>query len=159
MAAHGMADNFTALESYYVQRNLNIVAGLGKSPIGWQEIFDNQLQLPNSTVVHVWKNPFSAGQQELARVTAAGFKALLSAGWYLNYEAYVSGGQWTTYYNNDPLNFTGMALFSSFSFSSSSFSTSLFLSFATPPSHTHTHKRKCARTRHTHTRTIFCSLS
>jgi hypothetical protein len=57
------------------------------------------------TVVHAWKNPASAGLavrtcqfkicgssgaisnilQELAKITAGGYRAILSAGWYLNY--------------------------------------------------------------------------
>jgi hexosaminidase len=74
MAAHGIAGNFSALESYYVQRLLGVVHALGKTPIGWQEIFDNGLQLTPDTLVHVWKNPFSAGQAELARATAAGVR-------------------------------------------------------------------------------------
>ena len=105
MAAHGMAGNYSALESYYVQRLLRLVQALGKTPVGWQEIFDNGLELTPDTLVHVWKNPFSAGQLELARVTAGGQKALLSAGWYLNYISY--GPVWEAAYAQDPLNFTG----------------------------------------------------
>jgi hexosaminidase len=105
MAAHGMAGNFSALESYYVQRLLKLVQALGKTPVGWQEIFDNGLELTPDTLVHVWKNPFAAGQLELARVTAGGQKALLSAGWYLNYISY--GPVWEAAYSQDPLNFTG----------------------------------------------------
>ena len=107
MAAHGMAGNYSALESYYVQRVLDLVESLGKTPIGWQEIFDNGLKLTAETVVTAWKNPFTAGQQELARITAAGYQTLLASGWYENYVAY--GVQWPSYYLNDPQNFTGTA--------------------------------------------------
>jgi hexosaminidase len=134
MAAHGMAGNYTALESYYVQRVLNLVNGLGKSTVGYQEIFDNGLTIPTSTIIDAWKNPYAAGQVELAKITAAGYPALMSSGWcvrlwdaswgaaralvaricpsfyapcrYINYEAYVNGGQWQTYYLLDPTNFT-----------------------------------------------------
>lgn len=82
MDTHGMAGNYTALESYYVQRVLDLVNGLGKSTVGYQEIFDNGLAIPKSTVVDVWKNPYSVGQAELARVTAAGYPALMASGWY-----------------------------------------------------------------------------
>lgn len=107
MAARGMGANFSLLESYYVQRVLDIVQGLGKIPVGWQEIYDNKLNLTSQTVVSAWKNPFAAGQDELAKVTGAGFQTLLASGWYLNYEAYVNGGQWRQFYLNDPHNFTG----------------------------------------------------
>jgi hexosaminidase len=30
----------------------------------------------------------------------------MSSGWYINYEAYVNGGQWQQYYTLDPTNFT-----------------------------------------------------
>ena len=109
MAARGIAGNYAALESLYVQRVLGIVQALGKVPIGWQELFDNGLNLTAETVVAAWKNPFSAGQEELARVTAAGQQVILASGWYLNYVAYVTGGQWRDYYLNDPTNFTGTA--------------------------------------------------
>lgn len=109
MAAHGMAGNYTALESYYVQRVLNLVGNIGKSTVGYQEIFDNGLDIPKTTIVDVWKNPYQTGQEELARVTAAGYPALMASGWYINYEGYVNGGQWTQYYNQDPTNFTGTA--------------------------------------------------
>lgn len=47
----------------------------------------------------------SAGLLELSKITAAGYKALLSAGWYLNYIAY--GVDWPPYYLQEPYNFTG----------------------------------------------------
>ena len=106
MSAHGMAGNFTMLESYYVQRVLDLVQSLGKTPVGWQEIFDNRLNLTVDTIVTAWKNPFaSTGQAELARITAAGHPTLLASGWYENYIAY--GSQWPSYYAIDPQNFTG----------------------------------------------------
>jgi hexosaminidase len=109
MSAHGMAGNFTALESYYVQRVLDLVNGLGKSTVAYQEIFDNGLAIPKTTIVDAWKNPYANGQIELDKITSAGYPALMSSGWYINYEAYVTGGQWTTYYTMDPTNFTNNA--------------------------------------------------
>jgi hexosaminidase len=72
MAAHGMEGNFTALESYYVQRVLGLVSSLGKSTVAYQEVFDNGLTIPNSTIIDAWKNPYETGQAELAKITAAG---------------------------------------------------------------------------------------
>lgn len=57
-------------------------------------------------MVNAWKGGSTAsGLAEMARITAAGYSAVLSAGWYLNYISY--GETWTTYYAADPTNFTG----------------------------------------------------
>ena len=123
MAAHGFArGDYAGLESYYVQRVLALVQGLGKTPIGWQEVFDNHLNLTARTIVNVWKyhNAPCVGsggggaaaaaqtwQGELENVTAAGFFALLSSPWYLNVVQYAP--DWESFYLQEPLNFTGTA--------------------------------------------------
>ena len=104
MAATGIA-TYAGLESYYVQRLINLVAAQGRSVVGWQEIFDNNLTLPSETVVCAWKGGAASGPAEMGRITSGGFRALLSAGWYENYIAY--GAQWPSYYALDPSNFTG----------------------------------------------------
>jgi len=53
--------------------------------------------------VEVWKG---GSEQELAAVTASGFKAILSSPWYLDYISY--GSDWKKYYVAEPLNFNGM---------------------------------------------------
>ena len=103
MAAKGWMD-YAQLENYYVQRLIDLIDGLGKTVIGWQELFDNNLTLPAETVVVAWKGGAAAGPDEMHKITAGGHKALLSAGWYENYIAY--GSQWSSYYNLDPQNFT-----------------------------------------------------
>jgi len=114
MAAHGMAGNFSALESYYVQRVLDLVTGLGKRAVGWEELFDNRLALPPNAIVNVWKYHNSptappptapTWQSEIANVTLAGYPALLSSPWYLNVIAY--GIDWPQFYEAEPTNFTG----------------------------------------------------
>lgn len=106
MSANGVA-TFAALESYYVQRVIDLLDGLGKSVVGWQEIFDNGLSLPNSTVVHIWKGSgnWSHDAEELSRVTAGGFRALFSADWYVSRIDF--GPQWHAFYEIDPTNFSG----------------------------------------------------
>ncbi|KAH7944610.1 hypothetical protein HPB52_021969 [Rhipicephalus sanguineus] len=54
------------------------------------------------TVVHVWKPQH---KEELASVTSAGYKALLSTCWYLDYISY--GPDWKKYYACDPHDFSG----------------------------------------------------
>jgi hexosaminidase len=114
MAAHNIAGNFSALESFYVQRVIDMVTALPKHAIGWQELFDNGLALPPSTIIDVWKyhnsptapTPGSpTWQEELANVTKAGYFSILSSPWYLNVIEY--GVDWTSFYLSDPTNFTG----------------------------------------------------
>lgn len=52
--------------------------------------------------MEVWKG---GSEAELARVTANGFKAILSSPWYLDYISY--GADWQKYYTSEPLNFNG----------------------------------------------------
>lgn len=107
MAANGIAPgDYAGLESYYVQKNLQLVAAAGKRAVGWQELFDNHLKLAAGTVVNVWKYhnspstsppPKPGGptwQSEMANVTAAGFLTLLSSPWYLNVVTYGAADIW-----------------------------------------------------------------
>ncbi len=93
----------------------------GKKYIVWQEIFDNGLKIDPRTIVDVWKGESSEWQKELARVTAKGFSAILSAPFYLNYAANpydendsckapgysIAEGDWCGYYLTEPLDFPG----------------------------------------------------
>ena len=61
------------------------------------------MQLKSNTVVHVWMgNKF---EEELQKVTEAGFTTILSAPWYLDYISY--GQDWQKYYKVEPLSFNG----------------------------------------------------
>uniref|UniRef100_A0A131XIX2 Beta-hexosaminidase n=1 Tax=Hyalomma excavatum TaxID=257692 RepID=A0A131XIX2_9ACAR len=102
MAEIGIPGDYKKLEQFYIQRLLKIVQGLRKSYMVWQEVFDNKVEIAPDTVVHVWKEPH---KEEMSSVTAAGFNALLSSCWYLDYISYSK--DWTKYYACDPHNFTG----------------------------------------------------
>lgn len=102
MQRMGFHSRYDKLEEHYIQRLLEIVQGLGKSYVVWQEVFDNKVKIAPETVVHVWKQPQN---EELASVTSAGYKALLSACWYLDYISY--GADWKKYYGCDPHHFAG----------------------------------------------------
>ncbi|XP_037522030.2 beta-hexosaminidase subunit alpha [Rhipicephalus sanguineus] len=102
MRQMGFPWRFDKLEDYYIQRLLEIVKALRKSYMVWQEVFDNKVQIAPDTVVHVWKQP---QELEMASVTSAGYKALLSACWYLDHISY--GSDWKKYYACDPEDFPG----------------------------------------------------
>uniref|UniRef100_A0A224YPH5 Beta-hexosaminidase n=1 Tax=Rhipicephalus zambeziensis TaxID=60191 RepID=A0A224YPH5_9ACAR len=98
----GIPGDYNKLEEFYIQRLLKIVQKLRKSYMVWQEVFDNGVEIAPDTVVHVWKQPH---EQELSSVTRAGYNALLSSCWYLDYISYTQ--DWKKYYGCDPHNFTG----------------------------------------------------
>ncbi|KAG8130983.1 hypothetical protein E2320_017606 [Naja naja] len=91
------------LQSYYVEKILDIVSSLNKKSIVWQEVFDDRAKLQPDTVVEVWKNFLY--QLELARITKQGHQAILAAPWYLNVISY--GEDWKRYYGVEPLDFIG----------------------------------------------------
>ncbi|XP_027881372.1 beta-hexosaminidase subunit beta isoform X2 [Xiphophorus couchianus] len=103
MEQQGFGKDYRKLESFYIQKLLDIVAATNKGYIIWQEVFDNGVKLKPNTVVHVWIG--SGTNSEMSKVTAAGYTTILSAPWYLDY---ISVGQdWLKYYNVEPLNFNG----------------------------------------------------
>uniref|UniRef100_A0A8C9NUQ3 Beta-hexosaminidase subunit alpha n=1 Tax=Serinus canaria TaxID=9135 RepID=A0A8C9NUQ3_SERCA len=105
MAETGLGEDYKKLESFYIQRLLDIVSSLGKGYIVWQEVFDNDVKLRPDTIIHVWKENNLQYLNEMANVTRAGYRALLSAPWYLNRISY--GQDWIEAYNVEPLNFEG----------------------------------------------------
>ena len=110
--AYMKAHNLTIyeLETLFEQKLLKILDAQNSSYIVWQEVFDNGGQIAADTVVDVWKAGMPAGenfgwQDEMARVTKAGFHTILSAPFYLNKITY--GEDWPTFYGIEPSNFTG----------------------------------------------------
>lgn len=67
-------------------------------------------QLRPDTIIHVWKENRLQYLKEMANVTRAGYRALLSAPWYLNRISY--GQDWIEAYRVEPLNFEGVFLVS-----------------------------------------------
>ncbi|XP_016299054.1 beta-hexosaminidase subunit beta-like isoform X2 [Sinocyclocheilus anshuiensis] len=103
MVQQGFGTDYSKLESFYIQRLLDIVAATKKGYMVWQEVFDNGVKLKDDTVVEVWME--NKMEEELQNVTGAGFTTILSAPWYLDYISY--GQDWQHYYKVEPLNFPG----------------------------------------------------
>uniref|UniRef100_A0A8C2AXR3 Beta-hexosaminidase n=1 Tax=Cyprinus carpio TaxID=7962 RepID=A0A8C2AXR3_CYPCA len=103
MAQQGFGKDYSKLESFYIQRLLDIVAATKKGYMVWQEVFDNGVKLKDDTVVEVWMG--NKMEEELQNVTRAGFTTILSAPWYLDYISY--GQDWQHYYKVEPLSFPG----------------------------------------------------
>ncbi|KAJ8261251.1 hypothetical protein COCON_G00169740 [Conger conger] len=105
MDAQGFGTDYSKLESYYIQKILDIVASTSKGYMVWQEVFDNKVKINPDTLVQVWKGNEQKYQQEMAAVTAAGFQTILSSPWYLNRISY--GQDWKQIYMADPHSFNG----------------------------------------------------
>uniref|UniRef100_A0AAX7ULJ5 Beta-hexosaminidase n=1 Tax=Astatotilapia calliptera TaxID=8154 RepID=A0AAX7ULJ5_ASTCA len=103
MEQQHFGDDYRKLESFYIQKLLDIVTSTKKGYLIWQEVFDNGVKLKPDTVVHVWIG--GGSDKEMSSVTAAGYTTILSAPWYLDYISY--GQDWQKYYKVEPLNFEG----------------------------------------------------
>ncbi|XP_050587198.1 beta-hexosaminidase subunit beta-like [Bombus affinis] len=103
MKSHNMS-SYTQLESEYIGKLLHITNSLQANTIVWQEVFENGVVMPNSTVVHVWTGQWA---KKLENATKAGHPVLLSACWYLDHIA--GGGDWKKFYKCDPLSFAGVS--------------------------------------------------
>ena len=67
-----------AIQSYFNQRVQKILATHGKTMIGWDEIFDSALD--REAVIQSWR-----GQRSLADAARAGYRGILSFGYYLDH--------------------------------------------------------------------------
>uniref|UniRef100_H3D7E1 Beta-hexosaminidase n=1 Tax=Tetraodon nigroviridis TaxID=99883 RepID=H3D7E1_TETNG len=103
MDQQGFGRDYSKLESFYIQRLLDIVTATKKGYMIWQEVFDNGVKLKPDTVVHVWIG--GRYNDEMSKVTTAGYPTLLSAPWYLDYISYRQ--DWQNYYKVEPLSFNG----------------------------------------------------
>uniref|UniRef100_A0A1L8DQZ7 Beta-hexosaminidase n=1 Tax=Nyssomyia neivai TaxID=330878 RepID=A0A1L8DQZ7_9DIPT len=93
---------YEQLEEEFIQKVVDIIDELKSKSIVWQEVFQNQVRLPQGTVVHVWTGD---RKQLLSQITRSGLPVLLSSCWYLDHLS--TGGDWTKFYNCDPLDFPG----------------------------------------------------
>ncbi|EFA07069.1 beta-hexosaminidase subunit alpha [Tribolium castaneum] len=88
---------YEQLESYFIQHVVDILDNLSSKYLVWEEVFVNGVELPNSTVVHVWKDN---GLSTLNNVIKAGKYGLYSSCWYLS--VLHSGSDWDAFYKCEP---------------------------------------------------------
>jgi hexosaminidase len=77
MRAHNLKDN-AALQAYFNTRVLQILKGLHKHMIGWDEVLTPGL--PKDVVVQSWR-----GSESLAKSAKLGYQGILSAPYYLDH--------------------------------------------------------------------------
>lgn len=105
MKKKGFTD-FKQLESFYIQTLLDIVSDYDKGYVVWQEVFDNKVKVRPDTIIQVWREEVPVEyMKEMEQITEAGYRALLSAPWYLNRVTY--GPDWKNMYKVEPLAFHG----------------------------------------------------
>ncbi|XP_064478689.1 beta-hexosaminidase subunit beta-like isoform X3 [Ornithodoros turicata] len=109
MEQHCMSD-VNEVEQYYIRRTFEKLEGSGSKLMIWQDPIDNDVQVPEGTLVGVWKNSSLCAEvnnwrEHVSRTVRKGYQVVLSACWYLNYISY--GEDWKRYYQCDPTSFEG----------------------------------------------------
>ncbi|KAF8566991.1 hypothetical protein P879_07391 [Paragonimus westermani] len=99
--------DYSKLQRYYLEKLNDYLAGNNneseKTAVFRQGPIDYDSKPGKKIVIHVWKNEI--WQQEMFRITKAGFPVILSSNWYLNVIEY--GVDWPKFYNLDPSDFGG----------------------------------------------------
>jgi hexosaminidase len=78
MRDHDLKDNH-ALQGYFNERLVQLLAGHGKKVVGWDEVL--RADLDHQVVIQAWR-----GQDYLFQAAQQGYDAILSAGYYLDHK-------------------------------------------------------------------------
>ncbi|XP_050399578.1 beta-hexosaminidase subunit beta isoform X1 [Patella vulgata] len=87
---------------YYETRLMKDLRDIGKKRengvkfVMWQEVMNNNLQLPNDTLIQIWMGD----SVDINRAINLGYNVLYSTCWYLDHVEY--GTKWPKYYQCDP---------------------------------------------------------
>ncbi|XP_017261195.3 beta-hexosaminidase subunit alpha [Kryptolebias marmoratus] len=103
MQKMGFGVDFPKLETFYIEKLVNITSALNKTSVVWQEVFDNSVQHGSLSVVEVWKQ--GCYLCEVRRVAKAGLRVILASPWYLDLPGPTHN--WARYYTVWPLAFKG----------------------------------------------------
>lgn len=99
----GPSPSIRLVYEYYVNRLMKDIKDLGKKRengikfIMWQEVMNNDLKLPNDTLIQVWMGDMA----DVSRAISLGYNVLYSTCWYLDHVEY--GVKWPKYYQCDPV--------------------------------------------------------
>ena len=77
-AAHHNLKDARGIHAYFNRRIEKILAKYGKTMMGWDEVFDPELD--RQTIIQSWR-----GQESLAEAARAGYRGILSYGYYLDH--------------------------------------------------------------------------
>ncbi|MEQ2258247.1 hypothetical protein XENORESO_013253 [Xenotaenia resolanae] len=105
MRKMGFGVDFNKLETFYIEKIVNITSALRKTSIVWQDVFDYHEQHKSLSVVEVWKQ--GCYLCEVRKVVKAGLRVILASPWYLDQPGPTHN--WARYYNVWPLAFKGTA--------------------------------------------------
>jgi hexosaminidase len=93
------------LAQYFEDTLRSDIKMLNQTIVVWEDLFDNGVYLDPSTIIEVWQS-----QPTIKPVVTSGYRALLSAGWYLEKEAPNPNqihaeffDTWIDFYGNDPV--------------------------------------------------------
>ncbi|XP_048253652.1 uncharacterized protein LOC124133952 isoform X2 [Haliotis rufescens] len=87
---------------YYENRIMKDLREIGKHRkdgvkfVMWQEVMNNDLQLPNDTIIEVWMGDMA----DVNRAISMGYQVVYATCWYLDHVEY--GTKWPKYYQCDP---------------------------------------------------------
>ncbi|CAB9521936.1 hexosaminidase subunit [Seminavis robusta] len=88
------------LLNYFESILTDIVASNGKTPIAWQELLNEGVDLPPGTIIDVWKG---FDKDTIINATKRNYPVIISGCWYLDHLQ----DKWKDYYKCDPLDFNG----------------------------------------------------
>ncbi|XP_034237553.1 beta-hexosaminidase subunit alpha-like, partial [Thrips palmi] len=100
MENRGISGDYRRLQSEYLRWLTLEVQRLNRTPVVWQEAWENGDFAANEVIVHVW---LGDAMDLINKITRRGFRALLSETWYLDH---LQTG-WEAMYRIDPHNFAG----------------------------------------------------
>ncbi|XP_040563459.1 beta-hexosaminidase subunit beta isoform X1 [Lepeophtheirus salmonis] len=98
---------YRQLEYFFVARMMDIMQKIKSSTeiMVWEEVFTSGYLDRVHTIVNAWKDWGPGWKRLLSDATSKGYRAVLTAPWYLNYADY--GSDWVKRYEIEPLDFLG----------------------------------------------------
>jgi hexosaminidase len=100
MSVHKLTTPADLLQDFETDLLTLVYDNLGKRPIVWQDVLDEGVHLPETTIIHVWKDSYTS----VDKATSMGFDILLSSCWYLD----IPTKDWWSFYTCNPRGYPGL---------------------------------------------------